>query len=105
MACLLPCADAGNYKEVPMRILVLAILATGMILAGGHARAQTYDPAFPVCMHLTLWGGPIEDCTYFTMAQCAQSASGRAGICNMNPYYAGARASLGRGDRRHRRVN
>jgi hypothetical protein len=85
-----------------MRILALAILASGMISAGGHARAQTYDPAFPVCMHLTLWGGPIEDCTYFTLAQCAQSASGRAGICNMNPFYAGATASSGRSDRRRR---
>jgi hypothetical protein len=87
-----------------MRILALAILAIGLISAGGHARAQTYDPAFPVCMHITIWGGAYEDCTYFTMAQCAQSASGRAGICNMNPYYAGAAASLGRNDRRRRRV-
>lgn len=87
-----------------MRILAL-ILVTGMILAGGRARAQTYDPAFPVCMHVALWGGPIDDCTYYTMAQCAQSASGRAGQCMMNPYYAGAAASLRRGDRRHRRIN
>jgi Protein of unknown function (DUF3551) len=60
-----------------MRILALAILAIGMVSAAGQARAQTYDPAFPICMHVTVWGGPYEDCTYYTMAQCAQSASGR----------------------------
>ncbi len=54
-----------------MRILALAILAIGMVSAAGQARAQTYDPAFPVCMHVAVWGGPFEDCTYYTMAQCA----------------------------------
>jgi Protein of unknown function (DUF3551) len=44
------------------------------------------------------------DCTFSTLAQCAMSASGRAAQCNVNPYYAGATASLGRIDRRHRRV-
>jgi hypothetical protein len=87
-----------------MRILALAILAIGMVSETGQARAQTLDPAFPVCMHATLWGGAIEDCTYYTMAQCAQSASGRAGQCYINPYYAGATASPGRNDRQHRRV-
>jgi hypothetical protein len=91
-------------KEVAMRILALAILAIGMVSAAGQAQAQTYDPAFPVCMHVTLWGGSFEDCTYYTMAQCAMSASGRAGQCNINPYYAGAIASPGRNDRRYRRL-
>jgi len=92
-------------KGVPMRILALAILAIGMVSAAGQAWAQTYDPAFPVCMHVVVWGGPYEDCTYFTLAQCAMSASGRAAQCNNNPYYAGATASLRRNDRRHRRVH
>jgi hypothetical protein len=105
MACLLPCADIVPIsKEVPMRIPALAILAIGMVSAAEQARAQTYDPAFPVCMHVVIWGGPYEDCTYFTLAQCAMSASGRAAQCNINPYYAGATASPGRNDRRHRRV-
>jgi hypothetical protein len=88
-----------------MRILALAILATGMISAAGQTRAQTYDPAFPVCMHLTEWGGSVEDCTYYTLAQCAQSASGLAAQCNMNPFYAGTTAPSGRTERRHRRAN
>jgi hypothetical protein len=87
-----------------MRIPALAILAVGVVLATAPARAQTYDPNFPVCMHITVWGGPHEDCSYYTMAQCAQSASGRAGQCNINPYYGGARDAFARSDRWHRRA-
>jgi hypothetical protein len=105
LACLLACADAAPIsKEFPMRILALAILAAGMVLAAGPARAQTYDPAFPVCMHVITMEAQYEDCTYVTLAQCAMSASGRAAQCNINPFYAGAAASLGRNDRRYRRV-
>jgi hypothetical protein len=88
-----------------MRILAWAILTIGMVSAAGQARAQTYNPAFPVCMHVVFWGGgAYEDCSYYTMAQCAMSASGRAAQCNLNPFYAGATASPGRNDRRYRRV-
>ena len=106
MACLLPRPDVvPSSKEVPMGILALAILAIGMVSAAGQAWAQTYDPTFQVCMHVVTWGGgAYEDCTFSTLAQCAMSASGRAAQCNVNPYYAGATASLGRIDRRHRRV-
>jgi len=88
-----------------MRILALAILAIGTVSAAGQARAQTYDPAFPICMHVVTWGGgAYEDCTFTTLDQCAMSASGRAAQCNINPYYAGPTASQRRNDRRDRRV-
>ena len=86
-----------------MRIPALAILAIGMVSAVAPARAQTYDPAFPVCMHVVSWGTTYEDCTYYTMDQCKMSASGRAAQCNINPYYAGATAPPLRYERRHRR--
>ena len=77
-----------------MRAMALTILTMGMVLAAGQAKAQTYDPAFPVCMHIIPWGGGgYDDCTYYTMSQCAASASGRAAQCNPNPFYAGATAS------------
>ena len=88
-----------------MRIPVLAILTVGMISATGQARAQTYDPSVPVCMHVVLWGGQWEDCSYQTMAQCAGSASGRGGVCGPNPFYAGPKASPAPRDRPLRRVN
>ena len=88
-----------------MRALAFTILTMGMALAAGHARAQTYDPAFPVCMHVvSLRGGSYYDCTYYTMAQCAASASGRAAQCDPNPYYAGATASATRNNRRYRQA-
>ena len=87
-----------------MRILVLAILMVGTVSATGPARAQTYDPNFPVCMHVIAFQTDYEDCRYYTMAQCAASAAGRAAQCGINPYYAVAKASPGRHDRRQRRV-
>jgi len=87
-----------------MRILVLVSLAIGAVFAAGQARAQTYDANFPVCMHVASRGGTSEDCSYVTLAQCAISASGRGAQCNINPFYAGATASPGRKDARHRRV-
>lgn len=87
-----------------MRVLALVILAIGMVSAAGQVRAQTYDPDVPVCMHLVPNGGGFyEDCSYFTMAQCAMAASGRGGHCYINPYYAGAAMPPERNKRRNRR--
>ena len=100
--CTGVCAD---FEEIPMRTLVLTILTMAIVLAAGHARAQTYDPAFPVCMHVVFEkGSSYYDCTYYTMGQCAASASGRGLQCDPNPYYAGATASLTRNNRRYRQV-
>jgi hypothetical protein len=88
-----------------MRILSLAILTIGTLSAAGPTRAQTFDPDYPVCMHVISTETTYEECRYFTMAQCAASAAGRAAQCNINPYYAGATASRARHDRRHRRAH
>ena len=103
-SCLLSkhwCACAG-FEEDPMRTLALTIFTMGIVLAAGDTRAQTYDPAFPVCMFVVKIDGGYYDCSYYTMAQCAASASGRGLQCDPNPYYAGATASVGRNGRRYR---
>jgi hypothetical protein len=106
MMCLLRRTDTvAEPKEVAMRIVVLAILAIAMMSATGEARAQTFDPAFPVCMHIGLWGGDREDCSYHTLPECRASAAGRGGVCSPNPYYAGSTASRERRDRPLRRIN
>ncbi|CAN7487241.1 DUF3551 domain-containing protein [Bradyrhizobium sp. LjRoot220] len=83
-----------------MRVLVLAMLAVSVT---SSARAQTYDPAFPVCLHVWTRGNNYYDCRYTTLPQCNATASGRAAQCIINPYYAGATGPQGR-DRRYRRA-
>jgi Protein of unknown function (DUF3551) len=87
-------------KEALMRILALAILAIGTI-SMGPAAAQTYDPAYPVCLRVyerTIY----YECSYTSLTQCNASASGRAAQCVINPYFASAQVPAGY--RRHRRV-
>jgi hypothetical protein len=83
-----------------MRILALAILAIGAVSAITPIRAQTYNPDYPVCLHVY---GPATyyECRYTSMSQCAMSASGRAAQCVVNPYV--ANGYEGPPLRRHRR--
>jgi Protein of unknown function (DUF3551) len=87
-----------------MRILALAILTIATVSAAPSALAQTYDPAYPVCLQIyQSFNDYYFECAYTSLAQCNASASGRAAQCIVNPYYGGAKASPGRRDRRHRR--
>ncbi|MGZ3285888.1 MAG: DUF3551 domain-containing protein [Xanthobacteraceae bacterium] len=85
-----------------MRIFALMIFAIGMVWAAAPARAQTYDPHYPVCMHVVGLGSSYYDCSFTTLAQCAASASGRSAQCDANPFYAGASNAFARSDRRYR---
>ena len=61
-----------------MRILALAILTVATVSAAAPARAQTYDPRYPVCLKVIVnFGGERYDCIYSSLEQCAQSAAGR----------------------------
>ncbi|MGB8399740.1 MAG: DUF3551 domain-containing protein [Bradyrhizobium sp.] len=92
-------------REIMMRIPALAILTTVPILMAAPTLAQTYSPDYPVCLEVvSIDGGLYIECGYTSLAQCAQSASGRAAQCIINPYYPGTRALPGRRDRRHPRV-
>ena len=83
-----------------MRILALAILAIGTV-STEPAVAQTYDPAYPVCLHV--YGrASYYECRYTSLPQCNASASARSAQCVINPYFAGAQETAGY--RRHRRV-
>ena len=87
-----------------MRIAALAVLTLAAVLTATPAPAQTYDPKYPVC--LQVYQGFTDyyfECGYTSIAQCQASASGRAASCVVNPYYAGAKTSPGRRDRRPRR--
>ena len=82
-------------KEALMRIPALAILIA-TVLTATPARAQTYDPNYPVCLQTYGIGGGYIACGCTSLAQCAQSGSGRAAQCIINPYFASARLPAGR---------
>jgi hypothetical protein len=70
-----------------MRVLALAILAISSVSVTSSARAQTYDPAYPVCLHVwTTRGSNWYDCSYTTLPQCNASASARGAVCHQSLY-------------------
>ena len=88
-----------------MRMPALAIfLTTATVLTAASARAQTYDPAYPVCLHVYGRGANYYECRYTSLPQCNASASGRAAQCVINPYFASAQTSVGPRYRRYRPV-
>ncbi len=64
------------------------VLALAAVFPAGSAKAQMFDPSYPVCMHVF---GELEgermDCVFTSLAQCAASASGRPATCLVNPYF------------------
>jgi hypothetical protein len=72
---------------VPKSVLAVSALAT--MLMAVPVRAQTYDPAYPVCIHVygDLEGDRI-DCIFTSLPQCQASAFGRPATCLINPYFA-----------------
>jgi hypothetical protein len=88
-----------------MSFLRWMILGVGTIFVLGPATAQTYNPAFPVCLQVYApWGGYIE-CAYTSLAQCNLSASGRAAQCYVNPFFLYAPGGPpGRAHRQRQRV-
>jgi Protein of unknown function (DUF3551) len=84
-----------------MRVLALAVLAVATLAAAAPARAQTYDPDYPVCLHV--YRANYYECRYTSLPQCNLSASGRAAQCILNPYFASAYQEPLR-PRRHRHV-
>ncbi|MBU6458879.1 MAG: DUF3551 domain-containing protein [Bradyrhizobium sp.] len=82
---------------------LIPVLAT--IAVAVPAQAQTYDPAFPVCLHVFGRTNYIE-CRYTSLRQCAITASGRSAQCVVNPYFANDGFANGRDQwgRRYRRA-
>lgn len=70
-----------------MRRAVSLIAATMAMLTAAPARAQTYDPAYPICVQVYGPNGYIS-CRYTSMEACRELASGRGGAqCIANPYF------------------
>ena len=76
-----------------MRILALAILAIGSISIG-PAAAQTYDPGYPVCLHVY---GPINyyDCTLHDAASMQRVGIGPLGAVRHQSIFRGCARARG----------
>ena len=85
-----------------MRIPALIVLTAAIVFTVVPAGAQTYDPAYPVCLQTYGIDGSVIECGFNSLAQCAVSASGRSAQCITNPYFGGARAPAGPNARRQR---
>jgi len=74
-----------------MRHSLGLFVTLGAILSAAPSHAQTFDPSYPVCMHVYSGanggGGEWYDCSFTTLPQCRATASGRAAVCDLNPYY------------------
>ena len=73
-----------------MRLFIPALFALGMFFVATPGDAQTYDPRYPVCLQTYSISGGNINCSFMSMAQCRDLASGRGGAqCLTNPYFAG----------------
>ena len=71
-----------------MSRLIFSIFALAMTVVVNSVQAQTYDPNYPVCMHV--FGeqlGDRMDCNFTSLAQCKATASGLPASCLINPYF------------------
>jgi Protein of unknown function (DUF3551) len=88
-----PTCDMIDSRISPMRLPFLTLTAIATLFVAADASAQTYDPRYPVCMHVYTpggWGGGGDyyDCSFTSLPQCRATASGRSASCDLNPYYA-----------------
>ena len=86
-----------SADNIGMRRLLGLVMTVGACLAAAPSQAQTFDPHFPVCMHVysgaSSGGGEWYDCSFTSLPQCRATATGRAATCDLNPYYAAHLAS------------
>lgn len=70
--------------------LIFAVMSLAMAVVAVPAKAQMYDPRYPVCMHVYgMLEGERMDCIFTSLAQCRASASGLPAMCLINPFFAG----------------
>ena len=79
-----------------MRIPALIVWTALLVFSAAPVQAQTYDPAYPICIQTYSHNGSAIICRFTSMAQCAATASGRAAQCITNPYYGVTQAPAGR---------
>jgi hypothetical protein len=80
-----------RVESLSMRRSFGLIVIAGALFAAAPSQAQTFDPHYPVCMHVysgaSGGGGDWYDCSFISLPQCRATATGRAATCDLNPYY------------------
>jgi hypothetical protein len=66
-------------------VWALALLA-GVTMAATVASAQPINGRAPWCSTFAQYGGTY-DCSYYSLQQCMQGASGVSNQCSRNPWY------------------
>src|SRR4051794_39855479 len=77
--------------EILMHRLFGVIMTVGALLTAAPSHAQTFDPRYPVCMHVYSGanggGGGGDDCSFTSVPQCQATALGRSATYDLNSYY------------------
>lgn len=70
--------------------MLTGAMAFAILGSAAPARAQTFDPSYPVCLQVFQgYSDFYYECAYTSIPQCQASASGRYASCMVNPYYGG----------------
>jgi hypothetical protein len=73
-----------------MRAVLAGIAAAIALLAAANVQpAAAQNTTRPYCMRGGTYGAGSWDCSYYTMEQCLETASGLNGTCMPNPNYRG----------------
>lgn len=69
----------------------LAAAVTILTVNAPTASAQPANTTRPYCLRDGVNGPGMWDCSYYSMQQCLDTASGAGGTCQPNPWYQGPR--------------
>jgi hypothetical protein len=100
---------ADRRRGLSTRVLACSLLSLAAVWLGTlpqPARAQAYDPRYPVCMkrYQGPFGSEWIDCSFTSLPQCQATASGLPAMCVENPYFVQALDLPRRVYRQHRHV-
>ncbi|MPZ36977.1 MAG: DUF3551 domain-containing protein [Rhizobiales bacterium] len=77
-----------------MRLILASLAAAISIVTVNVETASAQfpgNPTRPYCLRDGVAGPGMWDCSYYSMQQCLDTASGAGGSCQPNPWYQGPR--------------
>jgi hypothetical protein len=74
-----------------MRQIFVGFAVMVALAAVDSQSASAQNTTNPYCIRDGVAGPGMWDCSFYTMQQCLDSASGNGGTCGPNPFYQGPR--------------